>query len=84
MASCMRGIPIRSDHAFTGEVSLRGAVLPVGGIRAKTLAAERAGLREVVLPDGNRADVPEGLRIGVRFVSTVAEAAEVAFKGGGG
>jgi ATP-dependent Lon protease len=81
MASCMRGIPIRSDLAFTGEVSLRGAVLPVGGIRAKTLAAERAGLCEVVLPEGNRADVPEGLRIGVRFVSTVAEAAEVAFAG---
>ena len=48
-----------SDIAMTGEVTLRGAVLPVGGIKEKVLAAHRAGIRTILLPAKNRKDVPE-------------------------
>jgi ATP-dependent Lon protease len=51
--------PVRSNVAMTGEVTLRGLVLPVGGIKEKVLAAKRAGIREVILPDRNRKDVEE-------------------------
>merc|ERR1711934_147170 len=54
LASLLLGRPVRSDTAVTGEISLRGHVLPVGGIRDKVLAAHRAGLRHVLLPYGNQ------------------------------
>jgi len=60
---------------MTGEVSLMGDVLAVGGIRAKLLAAERAGLVRVLIPAENVADVPEGIAIEVVPVASVAEAA---------
>ena len=59
MLSSLRGCPVRSDLALTGEITLRGAVLPVGGIREKCLAAKRQGIREVLLPEANRVDVEE-------------------------
>lgn len=57
--SAMTGLLVRHDFAMTGEVTLRGQVLPVGGIREKVLAAHRAGIRDVILPERNRKDEPE-------------------------
>jgi ATP-dependent Lon protease len=59
MASLLTGKPIRNDVAMTGEITLRGLVLPVGGIKEKFLAAHRAGIKRVILPERNRKDVVE-------------------------
>ena len=59
MASIYTGRPVRSDVGLTGEVTLRGRVLPVGGIKIKVLAAHRAGLRTVILPRRNDRDLDE-------------------------
>jgi ATP-dependent Lon protease len=79
VASLATGRPVRSDVAMTGEITLRGKVLPVGGIKEKVLAAHRAGIRRVVLPrrnEGDLEDVPERLRREIAFV-LVDEADEV-------
>ncbi len=65
LASLLTGKKVRHDVAMTGEITLRGSVLPVGGIKEKTLAAHRAGIKRVVMPDRNRKDVddiPEEVR----------------------
>lgn len=70
LASLFCDRPVRHDLAMTGEISLRGLVLPVGGIKEKVLAAQRAGLREVLLPTRNRKDlhdVPESTRHALHF-----------------
>jgi ATP-dependent Lon protease len=59
IASLLTGRKVRSDVAMTGEISLRGLVLPVGGIKEKTLAALRAGIHTVLLPARNRKDLEE-------------------------
>ena len=59
LISSLTGIPARKDIAMTGEITLRGNVLPVGGIREKVMAAHRAGIRKVLLPRENEADIPE-------------------------
>ena len=59
LVSLLTGRPARPDVAMTGEITLRGKVLPVGGIKEKVLAAKRAGIHEVVLPERNRRDVDE-------------------------
>jgi ATP-dependent Lon protease len=62
---------VRSDVAMTGEISLRGLVLPVGGIKEKVLAAQSAGIQTVLLPQRNRKDledIPESARSKLRFV----------------
>lgn len=78
LASLLSGRRVRSDTAMTGECSLRGKVLPVGGIKAKVMAAHRAGIRRVVLPEKNRRDlddVPEVVRseMDVVFASDMSE-----------
>jgi len=71
LASLMTERTIRNDTAMTGEISLRGLVLPVGGIKEKVVAAHRAGLKRVMLPARNRKDfddIPEEARKGLEFV----------------
>ncbi len=71
LASLVSHRPVRSDVAMTGEITLRGKVLPVGGIKEKVLAAHRAGVRTVILPRRNERDtedVPEPLRAELHFV----------------
>ena len=71
MISTLTGIPVRKDIAMTGEITLRGNVLPVGGIREKMLAAHRAGIRKVLLPRENERDIddiPEKVRKKMEFV----------------
>jgi ATP-dependent Lon protease len=71
LVSLLTGLPIRSDVAMTGEISLRGLVLPIGGVKEKTLAALRAGIRTVMLPKRNEKDledVPAEARSKLEFV----------------
>ena len=79
LASLATRRPVRGDVAMTGEITLRGKILPVGGIKEKVLAAHRAGIRTVILPRRNERDVedvPEELRSELAFVF-VDDAAEV-------
>ena len=78
IASALSKIPVRRDIAMTGEITLRGKVLPIGGLKEKLLAAHRAGIFEVILPAENEkdlAEVPENLRnaMKLRFVNTMDE-----------
>jgi ATP-dependent Lon protease len=71
MVSMLSGIPVRADVAMTGEISLRGLVLPIGGVKEKTLAALRAGIKTVMLPKRNEKDledVPAEARQKLEFV----------------
>jgi ATP-dependent Lon protease len=70
MVSAARGVPVRSDVAMTGEITLSGLVLPIGGIREKTLAARRQGIRNIILPELNESDLsdlPEEVRKEMTF-----------------
>jgi ATP-dependent Lon protease len=71
LVSLLTGIRVRGDVAMTGEASLRGLVLPVGGIKEKMLAAHRAGIKRVILPERNRkdlADVPDQAKKEMEFI----------------
>ncbi len=59
LVSCLTEIPIKKDVAMTGEITLRGKVLPIGGLKEKLLAAHRAGIRTVIIPEENRKDYEE-------------------------
>jgi ATP-dependent Lon protease len=83
LTSLFTGRPVRSDVGMTGEVTLRGRVLPVGGIKMKVLAAHRAGLTTVILPQRNEKDLddlPDDVREAVKFVlvDRIEEALQVA------
>jgi ATP-dependent Lon protease len=83
LASLLKRRPVRPDVAMTGEISLRGLVLPVGGIKEKTIAAARAGIRKVILPARNRRDledIPQSARslLELVWVEHVSEALEMA------
>jgi ATP-dependent Lon protease len=82
--SLLRNEPMRSDVAMTGEVTLHGRVLPIGGVKEKVLAAHRAGVTHVILPEGNREDaedIPEHVleTVELHFASSVHDVIEVAF-----
>lgn len=71
VVSALTGVPVRKDIAMTGEITLRGKVLPVGGIREKVLAAHRAGARTILLPEENMKDVeeiPASVRKQLKFI----------------
>ncbi len=79
LASLLTGRPVRPGVGMTGEVTLQGRVLPIGGLKQKVLAAHRAGLTDVVLPrdnEGDLDDVPEAVRAAIRF-HPVADVREV-------
>jgi ATP-dependent Lon protease len=83
LASLLSGRPVRSDVAMTGEVTLTGQVLPIGGLKEKALAAQRSGIRTVIAPSRNAADVedvPEHLRreLAFQFVDRVDEVLDAA------
>src|SRR5512137_177654 len=83
IVSMLTRIPVRSDVAMTGEITLRGKVLPIGGVKEKLLAAHRAGIKEVLLPRDNEKDVseiPANIleQIKVEFVETMDEVLKVA------
>ena len=85
LASCLNNIPVRRDVAMTGEVTLRGRVLPVGGLKEKILAAKRAKLTCVILPKQNEKDleeIPKHLLRGFRFlfVNTTLEVIQHALR----
>ncbi len=89
MLSAITGQPVRADVAMTGEITLRGRVLPIGGLKEKLLAAKSAGIRTVLVPGKNREDVEEisgeikkGLEI--LFVDTMEEVLEHALSKGDG
>ena len=71
LTSALTGIPVRSDVSMTGEITLRGRVLKIGGVKEKTLAAYRAGIKEVILPRENEKemieDVPPEVKAAIRF-----------------
>jgi ATP-dependent Lon protease len=83
LSSLLLNRPVRPDVAMTGEITLRGLVLPIGGLKEKTLAAKRAGIKEVIVPKRNEKDmpdIPQEVRetIKFNFVSTIDEAMEIA------
>src|SRR4051812_16983540 len=85
LSSLMSGRPVRHDVGMTGEITLQGRVLPIGGVKQKVLAAHAAGLQEVILPERNRGDledVPEGVReqITLHPVMTIDEVLEHALE----
>ncbi len=86
MVSVLTGVPIRKDIAMTGEITLRGRVLPIGGLKEKLLAALRSGIKTVLIPQENAkdlADVPETVKAGLEIipVTTADEAIKYALTG---
>jgi ATP-dependent Lon protease len=84
LVSLLTDHPVRPLTAMTGEITLSGNVLPVGGIKEKVLAAKRAGVRDVILPSENKTDVEEDLtpeqleNLNVHYVKLIDEALELA------
>ncbi len=86
LVSALTRVPIRRDVAMTGEITLRGKVLPIGGVKEKVLAAHRAGLRNVILPRDNEkdlADIPKNVldAMNVNLVETMDEVLKTALAG---
>jgi ATP-dependent Lon protease len=85
LTSLLTNTPVRSDVAMTGEITLRGLVLPVGGIKEKVLAGMRAGIKTIILPKKNEKDleeIPEHIRnqMNFKFIQKMDEAIELALK----
>jgi ATP-dependent Lon protease len=85
LASALTRIPVRRDVAMTGEITLRGKVLPIGGLKEKLLAAQRAGIRSVILPKDNQkdmADIPANIQqdFTIHFVETMDQVLQIALE----
>ena len=85
MVSVLTGIPVRCDVAMTGEITLRGEVLPIGGLKEKLLAAHRGGIKKVLIPDGNvkdLVDIPDNIknRLDIQPVKWIEQVLEVALE----
>jgi ATP-dependent Lon protease len=84
LVSLLKDIPVRPLTAMTGEITLSGNVLPVGGIKEKVLAAKRAGVHDVILPAENKTNVEEDLtpeqleNLNVHYVKLISEVLELA------
>ncbi|HHJ14307.1 MAG TPA: endopeptidase La [Gammaproteobacteria bacterium] len=83
LVSALTGIPVRADVAMTGEITLRGEVLPIGGLKEKLLAAHRGGIHTVLIPEDNRkdlAEIPKNVKdkLDIRPVKWIDEVLEVA------
>jgi ATP-dependent Lon protease len=79
MVSVLTGIPVRKDIAMTGEITLRGRVLPIGGLKEKLLAALRSGIKTVLIPKENEkdlVDIPANVKSGLEIIP-VSQADEV-------
>ena len=75
VVSSLTDIPVKRDVAMTGEITLRGRVLPIGGLKEKSMAAYRAGIKTIIIPEENKPDieeVPEEVRNSVNFVPVSA------------
>jgi len=86
LASALTKIKVRRDVAMTGEITLRGKVLPIGGLKEKLLAAHRAGIFEAIVPEENRkdlADLPELIRTSMKlhFVEEMDQVLKLALEG---
>jgi ATP-dependent Lon protease len=85
ITSALTSIPVRADLAMTGEITVRGKVLPIGGLKEKLLAAHRHGIREVILPKDNEKDlpdIPENIRqeMKIHFVTSMDEVLKIALE----
>jgi ATP-dependent Lon protease len=83
LVSALSNIPVRADVAMTGEITLRGEVLPIGGLKEKLLAAHRGGITTVLIPEENRkdlADIPKNVKdkLDIRAVKWIDEVLQVA------
>jgi ATP-dependent Lon protease len=85
ISSALTNIPVRCNLAMTGEITVRGRVLPIGGLKEKLLAAHRQGIYEIILPKDNEKDlpdIPENLRkeMKLHFVSNMDEVLKIALE----
>jgi len=85
LVSVLTNIPVRSDVAMTGEITLRGEVLPIGGLKEKLLAAHRGGIRTVIIPKENERDlkeIPENIKadLEIKPVKWIEEVLEIALE----
>lgn len=86
LVSVLTKIPVRKDVAMTGEITLQGRVLPIGGLKEKLLSALRGGIKTVIIPKENEKDleeIPENVKTGMKIipVSDVKEVIKIALKG---
>src|SRR4029078_1113331 len=86
LVSALGQVPVRRDVAMTGEITLRGKVLPIGGVKEKVLAAHRAGVTTIILPKDNEkdfADIPKNVvdAMNLHMVETMDEVLRIALAG---